>query len=359
MFVGAFIYAQLVGNICGIFADMDPHVSDYHKTMDTLNDYMDELKKSDEMDRNRLAEFKIKLRRYFNQSKALHKDKYYKDVLKMMSPGLQGEFSALLYKESFEAVYFFRPPKECDVNKRTLFISAVACKLQSASYPGLERIIFIGEQTCEPTSKMYIIRKGIIGCGGRLRRFGHCIGEDIILKHGTRRYMATTLSFVDTLTLTSRDLYDVLESSDDFKAQRKVVRRAAVRLAFRDTIRQVVRRIRAYKLTICRNKEERRKISININVEMLWNNKGVFAFDDPNKRLVTMETRDGRTVGLEQNDSNVQEAKEDADASDPIKAFAAVEVEDLSPMDALLFIQKWSKHCQTLVQGPASRTDTD
>ena len=31
--------AQL-GNVCSIFSDMTPHASDYHRTMDTLNEYM-------------------------------------------------------------------------------------------------------------------------------------------------------------------------------------------------------------------------------------------------------------------------------------------------------------------------------
>ena len=50
----------------------------------------------------------VRLRRYFVQSKTLHKDKYFKEVLEMMSPGLKGAFSSLLYKESFQKVYFFK-----------------------------------------------------------------------------------------------------------------------------------------------------------------------------------------------------------------------------------------------------------
>ena len=51
---------------------------------------------------------------------------------------------------------------------------------------------------------------------------GACLGEDIVLKRGTRRYIGTTTTFVDCLTLTGKDLYAVLENSA-FAAQTALV----------------------------------------------------------------------------------------------------------------------------------------
>ena len=40
MIMGGAVYAFVVGGICGIFSNMNPHVSDYHNAMDSLNSLM-------------------------------------------------------------------------------------------------------------------------------------------------------------------------------------------------------------------------------------------------------------------------------------------------------------------------------
>ena len=93
MVLGASAYAYVVGVICGILANMDPGLSDYHSAMDNLNNYMDDIKIPDQL--------RLELRLYFQKCKDVHKRKYYKESIRLMSPGLQRRFVQYTYAGPF------------------------------------------------------------------------------------------------------------------------------------------------------------------------------------------------------------------------------------------------------------------
>merc|ERR1712023_241491 len=71
---------------------------------------------------------------------------------------------------------------------------------------------------------MYV-RRGLVGAHGRVRRVGDIIGEDVVL--ATRRfYMATCLTFVDTMILDGASLSEILDDPD-FRDQYQQIRKAS------------------------------------------------------------------------------------------------------------------------------------
>merc|ERR1740130_1347002 len=228
-FVGASLYAYIVGAVCGIIASMGQDETDFHQTMDHLNNYMNDVKAPPEMRR--------RMRQYFHARKSLHKDKYYIEVLDMMSPGLRGQFSCYCHGSWITKIHFFS--KSESEATQSIFISSIAQNLRAKAYPAAESVIKRGE----PCGNMYIIRKGLIGSQGRIFRVGQYLGEDIILAHATRPYSATTLTFVDCMVLSAKSLVQVLESGE-FTAEKETIRLFAIRLSLQYTVREIVRRVR-------------------------------------------------------------------------------------------------------------------
>ena len=94
-------------------------------------------------------------------------------------------------------------------------------------------------------SKMYVLRRGLVGSEGRVFNRGSVLGDDIVCLSQRRRYSARTLTFVDAMTLSSDDLHSILDThADRLIAQRKLIRKHALRKALRNTLRVVTGRIK-------------------------------------------------------------------------------------------------------------------
>jgi len=91
MLISGCVYAYIVGGICGIFASMNQEVSDFQMTLDSLNSLLKDQKQ------NVSIELTRELRAYFHDCQELHKVKYNNEVLKMMSPKLQKQFTVACY----------------------------------------------------------------------------------------------------------------------------------------------------------------------------------------------------------------------------------------------------------------------
>ena len=90
MFLGGGLYAYVVGGICGIFAAMNPELSDFHTSMDTLNALMEET----DVD----GDLRVELRSFFRNCQPIHKAKYDQAVVKLMSPNLRRKFISDCYR---------------------------------------------------------------------------------------------------------------------------------------------------------------------------------------------------------------------------------------------------------------------
>ena len=89
---------------------------------------------------------------------------------------------------------------------------------------------------------MYIISKGLVGSESHTLRKGDVLGDDIICRHISRSYEASTLTHVHTLTLKSEDLYDILDQSR-FNNVKKHARKISLWIALKALISDMGTRI--------------------------------------------------------------------------------------------------------------------
>ena len=105
---------------------------------------------------------------------------------------------------------------------QTELVAALVMRMTPLYYPAGEQFVFVGETP----EKMYMIRKGLVGCDNRVRRRDDCIGWDIVLLSMKQRdYSATALTFVCLMALERNDLFAELQATDR-TTQERIVRRA-------------------------------------------------------------------------------------------------------------------------------------
>eukprot|EP00949_MAST-11_sp_MAST-11-sp1_P002609 g2609.t1 len=234
MAIGGAFYAYMVGAVCGIVASMDVAGIEYRQRMDMLNEYLDIVSAP--------FELRVRLREYLTSSRERAKQIYYDDVIDQLSPGLRVELSATVYKEYMKRVYFLAVGPSQNRNR---FISSISQHIKCLTYPSQEVIFNKGDDS----PMMYVIRKGMVARMGTILSVGRYFGEDMMLTNITRQYRAVAITFVTLLSLSKTDLFAVL-NMEEFNAERRVVRRAIVKMALRRTFinfHNLVREARARK----------------------------------------------------------------------------------------------------------------
>lgn len=117
MLIGGGIYAYVVGSVCQILNSMDASTTEFHQTIDTLNEYCRH---------NQLpAELRERLREFFHSSRTLLREKQHHDLLLTMSPGLRGEV-ALYNNQWISKIQFFNCNNQLE---RSQFITAVSVSI--------------------------------------------------------------------------------------------------------------------------------------------------------------------------------------------------------------------------------------
>ena len=220
MAVGGAFYAYMVGAVCGIVSSMDIAGIEYRQTMDNLNSYMDEV--------DAPADLRFKLREYFTASRDAAKQKFYQAVIEQLSPGLKAELAGFVNQNWIEKIYFLALGSS--EKSQASFTAEVAMRLHGRTYPSTEYIIRMGDST----GHLFIIQKGLVARMNAVLSVGRHFGEDVVLHNALRLYTVRALTFLSVYTLKREDLEDVL-NSPDFMFQKKVVRRATIKLAMRNT----------------------------------------------------------------------------------------------------------------------------
>jgi CRP-like cAMP-binding protein len=198
---------------------MDIAGIEYRQTMDNLNSYLDEC--------DAPAELRFKLREYFTLSRDVAKQKFYLAVIDQLSPGLKAELAGFVNNDWIEKIYFLAiGSSEKSQHK---FTAEVAMRLTGRTYPSTEYVIRMGDST----SEMFIIQKGLVARMNAVLSTGRHFGEDVVLHNALRLYTVRALTFLSVYVLKREDLEDVL-FSPDFMYQKKVVRRATIKLAMRN-----------------------------------------------------------------------------------------------------------------------------
>ena len=222
MAVGGFIYAYIVGAVCGIVATMDEATAKFQQRMDALQQYMKE---------NRIPKgLRFRLREYFYHTRDNQRALFYNELLTLMTPTLRGEVAVLSNGDWVKRVPFFFPDNAED-NELTSFITDVTMRLSISSFAPEELVITQGDRG----HQMYIIRKGVVGSNGRIMGGGNYFGEDMILQSAIRLHDVRCLTYLDVYVLSKESLEDILELGS-YPHIYKSVRRYVMKFAFKRNI---------------------------------------------------------------------------------------------------------------------------
>jgi len=179
---------------------------------------------------------RTKMRAFFLRAKGLHRSKFYRETLQMVSPELRKQMSAHVHGVWMDQVEFLR---DVPVSEKANFSAAVAMVLVTEIYAPSEDVIKRGELT----EKMYIIQKGLVARLGRVFGKGRYVGEDMILHSSRRHYYVRTLTYVDCQSLSKESLEGITDGGD-FPVSKHSIRHSAIRLCLQRTIVSAARTVK-------------------------------------------------------------------------------------------------------------------
>jgi potassium voltage-gated channel Eag-related subfamily H protein 7 len=100
MIFGSFVWAWVIGSLCGILATLDPQATAFRNTMDELNHFMAES--------NFPTAHKVRVRDFFRQRKDFDRFVAYETLLSKMSSQLKGDSALLLSIATIEPVWYLQ-----------------------------------------------------------------------------------------------------------------------------------------------------------------------------------------------------------------------------------------------------------
>jgi len=234
MFIGASVFAFVLGNVTDVVAAMNIRSNEYEALMDTANSFVSDTGLSPEMAR-RMRAF---LRNLRNGSSSPEWQK----LSSLLSPAIRQDISLELNRSQLKLVSFFDAiPDMC--------LAQLALLLVPEFYPPLEVIIHADHKP----DRMYIVRLGIIACASSIRTRGTVVGEDMIFKTRTYGYTAASIAFSEVLRLSKDDLEAVME---EFPAAKALIRSRIVRLIFREQVKKFVIAVTKTKRLVMQMKQE-------------------------------------------------------------------------------------------------------
>lgn len=307
MLLAGGIYAYIIGAICQAVSQRDPGTQKFQQTMDLLNLYMHEIKMP--------QKDKIRMREFVASCAGLQRQKFYQEVLDVLSPKLRSEFAERTTGQWIRQVPFFCCATPEDViaendryTEQKRFVSDIAMVLHRAAYTRGEMLFKTGEMA----ECMYIVQQGVIGAKGTILRAGQFCGEDMIMASGRRIYRATAMTFCDTQTLSRGDLYNVLESGD-YPETSKEIHIAALRMAIKKYFKQLVATIKsAHALDMGHKRMTEDDIAA-------W--KAEMSAKSSTKRKRLMQKRGSEDpVDSKDDDGGMTEAEQAAARGDPVRA---------------------------------------
>ncbi|CAK4998484.1 unnamed protein product [Aphanomyces euteiches] len=192
MLIGGGTYAYVVGSVCQILNSMDASTTEFHQTIDTLNEYCRHNK-------------------------------------------LPAELSSRIFslvKNAPERTPASQPPPDHVAGsafERSQFITAVALLLRHECFPPNEYVIREGEYN----TKMYLVQRGIATKGKVMYSGGSFFGEDIILTLRQRRAAVRAFSYLHVQVLSKFELEELIYSGLYPEIQRNI-RRQVLKAAFKN-----------------------------------------------------------------------------------------------------------------------------
>lgn len=225
--VSGLCWAYILGEVCGIVADMNAEAQSFRRRMDNLNYMMRERAVPMRM-RKRLRSFFLASRKHSSMMSQ-------RDLLRNMSPTLQGEISLVLSSEWLSKVSFIRAfITEADLIMRQggnaehyrTCIADIARFMDTMAFAQGE--LFVTGDT------LYVLYRGLIGKLNKIYSTGDVLGEDFLLSdvnlvHTDR---CCALTYAEAMFIERKQFYSVVEQNTLGCPQLKLrVRQFVVKLA--------------------------------------------------------------------------------------------------------------------------------
>ena len=214
MLAGAIFFANIVGQFCGLAASLAPEKVQFRYDLSDLNYHMHEEAIPDEL--------RYRLREYFHNTIHLRQGKIRVRLLKLLSPGLAGEFALKMNERWLTDVWFLD-----GVHCRELQVQ-IALELRAHVFPHNEIV---------PLGSMYIVSgRGRALYAGHVLKLGQAFRTDeLVAADGLRAtYPAIALSYLWTYAITGVKLRELLANCP--KAARDVIMRRQMSLTLRRAI---------------------------------------------------------------------------------------------------------------------------
>merc|ERR1740121_2367722 len=238
--VSGISWAVVLGQVCGIVANLDSDEQVFRSTMDELNNMM--------RDRHMPGPIRHRLRSFFLSNKTAQRRTRHQRILNSVSPGLQGEVVMELNRHWIMKVSFlagiFQEAKESTGDSQFFFMVDISQKMQNQVHAQSE--IFGKPQV------LYILVRGLASRYTRLYRSGSVWGTDFVLVDTKLAEPAESfaLTYLELTVLLREDFLDVVERHKAACPEMtRRVRRFCVWLAFqRAVIAEARRRVKEQRL---------------------------------------------------------------------------------------------------------------
>jgi potassium voltage-gated channel Eag-related subfamily H protein 7 len=223
MVVGSGLYAYIIGEVCGILANMDQATSEFHKNSDALNLFC--------VEKQVPLSLVVRLREYLRNSKQLQRARHYRHLLLLYSPQLRGELTLYLYGDKLMRVPFLNATS---YRERRDFIKEISLRMSHLLRAQQELIITYGSKMhC-----MYLVSTGIAfsfvkgSLANKVYTSGKFFGVEGVLISRRFAYEVRALNYVQLETIAKDDV-DFIMWSGDYPETDRLIKRAKIRLVFR------------------------------------------------------------------------------------------------------------------------------
>mmetsp|Transcript_72461 Transcript_72461/g.125655 ORF Transcript_72461/g.125655 Transcript_72461/m.125655 type:complete len:749 (-) Transcript_72461:39-2285(-) len=215
------MWANIIGSICALASALDAENVMHENRLDSLNTMLHnfDIPKEDRM----------RLREYFMRSKVLYHRSHQVELMKCMSPEIQGMVARFVQKNIMNKVFFLEDKSVSDG-----FVVGLFERFQFAVYPPRELVRLRRSMVC--------LRTGVALLKARILSAGSIWGiEDMVIsnKELLQNYTPLALSYLELQFVTRSSLKELIGG---FPNEEKIIRKGAVWLALRTSLlRHVVK----------------------------------------------------------------------------------------------------------------------
>ena len=235
-----FLNAMIIGGVVAIIEAFNARKKEFHNSMDNLNTFLREknLKSTDRGLCTRLRQYYL-----FKQYHGANDTDIWEDVLKKVSPTLQGEVATGMHGAWMAEVPYFQGTDRRTGEKWTIserFRVQVALSITSHVFAPFESIY----REDSLADSLMVVERGLVGATGRLMRKGTSFGQDVFLNEdGTalRGHAANALTHAMVLCVPGTTLHSLLALPENAQVRKQVRLRIC-----RETVKNIALRMEKY-----------------------------------------------------------------------------------------------------------------